>query len=112
MGQEPDFLEKNMKDLCASLQHNIVDILLSKLLKASVETGISDIALAGGVSANSGLRETLLERGRKYGWNVYIPEIQYATDNAAMIALTGYFKYQVQQFTSHAATPFARSDDW
>jgi N6-L-threonylcarbamoyladenine synthase len=110
--QESDFLEKNIKDLCASLQHSIVDILLAKLYSAYRETGITEIALAGGVSANSGLRKTLVAEGRKHGWNVYIPEIQYATDNAAMIALTGYFKYQEKQFASRATTPFARFDDW
>jgi N6-L-threonylcarbamoyladenine synthase len=109
--QEPDFLEKNVKDLCASLQQSIVDILLSKLLKASGETGINEIALAGGVSANSGLRETLLDTGRKHRWNVYIPEIQYATDNAAMIAITGYFKFLQQQFAPSSITPVARFDE-
>ncbi|MBP1668517.1 MAG: tsaD [Bacteroidetes bacterium] len=109
--QEPDFLEKNMKDLCASLQQAIVDILISKLRRASEETGIAEIALAGGVSANSGLRETLITVGRKYHWNLYIPEIQYATDNAAMIAIAGYHKYLQQQFSSHAITPVARFDE-
>jgi N6-L-threonylcarbamoyladenine synthase len=109
--QEPDFLEKNVKDLCASLQQAIVDILISKLCKASEQTGIAEIALAGGVSANTGLRETLTAAGRKYHWNVYIPEMQYATDNAAMIAITGYYKYLQQQFASHAITPVARFDE-
>jgi N6-L-threonylcarbamoyladenine synthase len=108
--QEPDFLEKNVKDLCASLQHAIVEILLSKLRRASEETGIAEIALAGGVSANTGLREALIAMGRKRQWNVYIPEIQYATDNAAMIAITGYYKYLQQQFAPLAITPVARFD--
>ncbi len=109
--QEPDFLEKNIKDLCASLQHSIVDILLSKLLRASHDTGFTEIALAGGVSANTGLREALTAMGRKHRWNVYIPEIQYATDNAAMIAITGYHKYLQRQFASYAVTPVARFDE-
>jgi tRNA N6-adenosine threonylcarbamoyltransferase len=109
--QDPDFLEKNANDLCASLQQAIVDILMSKLHKASEQTGIAEIALAGGVSANSGLRETLIAMGREYRWNVYIPEIQYATDNAAMIAITGYYKYQKQQFAPPSITPVARFDD-
>ena len=109
--QEPDFIKKSMKDLCASLQQAIVDILITKLRRASEETGIAEIALAGGVSANSGLRETLITMGRKYRWNIYIPEIQYATDNAAMIAITGYYKYLQQQFASLAITPVARFDE-
>jgi N6-L-threonylcarbamoyladenine synthase len=107
---DPEFLENNLKDLCASLQHAIVDILLSKLTRASAETGITEIALAGGVSANSGLRESLLKLGRKLHWKVYIPEIQYATDNAAMIAVTGYYKYMNRQFASLSITPVARFD--
>ena len=104
------FLDNNLKDLCASLQHSIVDILLSKLMRASAETGITEIALAGGVSANSGLREAMLTLGRKRKWNVFIPEIQYATDNAAMIALTGYYKFLHRQFALHTITPVARFD--
>lgn len=108
--EDPDFLEKNMKDLCASLQHAIINILIAKLVKASRETGITEIALAGGVSANTGLREQVNSEGRKQGWNVYIPEIQYATDNAAMVAITGYHKFLHGQFASLAVTPVARFD--
>jgi N6-L-threonylcarbamoyladenine synthase len=107
---DPNFLGNNLKDLCASLQRSIIDILLFKLQCASDETGISEIALAGGVSANSGLREAFSNLGRKNKWKVYIPEMQYATDNAAMIAATGYFKYLNKQFAHHAITPVARFD--
>jgi len=110
LAQDPDFLDNNMKDLCASLQHAIVDILLSKLARAAAETGITEIALAGGVSANSGLRASLLKLGRKHQWRVFIPEVQYATDNAAMIAVTGYYKYMKRQFASRSITPVARFD--
>ncbi|MBN2273807.1 MAG: tRNA (adenosine(37)-N6)-threonylcarbamoyltransferase complex transferase subunit TsaD [Bacteroidales bacterium] len=104
------FLENNLNDLCASLQHSIVDILLSKLTHASANTGIKEIALAGGVSANSGLRDALLKLGRKHNWNVYFPEIQYSTDNAAMIAITGYYKFLKKQFAPLTITPVARFD--
>ncbi len=110
LAENPGFLEQHMKDLCASLQHSIIDILLSKLIRAAAATGITEIALAGGVSANSGLRESLLKLGRKNHWRVYIPEIQYATDNAAMIAITGYYKYRNGQFASRSVAPFARYD--
>jgi len=108
LAQDPDFLDNNMKDLCASLQHAIVDILLSKLTRAAAATGITEIALAGGVSANSGLRASLLKLGRKHQWRVFIPEVQYATDNAAMIAVTGYYKYMKRQFASRSIMPVAR----
>ncbi|MBN1416354.1 MAG: tRNA (adenosine(37)-N6)-threonylcarbamoyltransferase complex transferase subunit TsaD [Bacteroidales bacterium] len=103
-----NFLENNLKDLCASLQHSIIEILLSKLLRATDETGIKEIALAGGVSANSGLREALLKLGQKQGWKVFFPEVQYATDNAAMIALTGYHKFLHGETACYAVTPVAR----
>jgi N6-L-threonylcarbamoyladenine synthase len=108
--EDAGFLENNLKDLCASLQFAIVDILLAKLMRAATETGITEIALAGGVSANSGLRDALMKLGQKNKWNVYIPEIQYATDNAAMIAITGYYKYLQKQFAHRAITPVARFD--
>ena len=110
LAYDPDFLEKNIKDLCASLQHSIIDILLSKLIRAVAATGITEIALAGGVSANSGLRESLQQLGRKHHWRVYIPEIQYATDNAAMIAITGYYKFMNRQFVHRSVSPVARFD--
>ena len=105
---QPDFIEKNKEDLCASLQHTIITILLDKVIKASKTTGIKEIAVAGGVSANSGLRSSLTQVGEKYGWNVYIPEFRFTTDNAAMIAITGYFKYLKGDFVGHDVVPLAR----
>lgn len=87
------FIQSNLADICASIQHRIVTILLNKLKKASAETGIKDICLAGGVSANSGLRQSFEEMGKKNNWNTYIPAFQYCTDNAGMIAITGYYKF-------------------
>ncbi len=107
--KEEAFIENNKADLCASLQYTIVEILLDKLSKAAKETGIKEIAVAGGVSANSGLRNALRERARKYKWNLYIPEFAYTTDNAAMIAISGYYKYLNNDFSSQDATPYARS---
>ena len=90
---DPDFIETHKADLCASLQTTIVEILLDKLVKASKEYGIRDIAIAGGVSANSGLRNGITEEGRKRGWRTFLPEFKFTTDNAAMIALAGYYRY-------------------
>jgi N6-L-threonylcarbamoyladenine synthase len=92
--EQADFVQKNQADLAASLQKSIIDILIEKLNKASVQTGIKEIAIAGGVSANSGLRDALLNNGRGKGWNCYIPPMRYCTDNGAMIAITGYFMHQ------------------
>jgi len=103
-----EFIEQNKADLCASLQHSIITILVDKLVKAAELTGIKEIGIAGGVSANSGLREAVNKEGQERGWNVYIPEIAYTTDNAAMIAMTGYFKYLKGQFADHDITPLAR----
>ena len=97
--RDKDFVSKNMSNICASIQKSIIDILLDKLVKASDETGIREIALAGGVSANSGLRDSIISEGKKRNWKVYIPEIEYSTDNAAMIAITGYYKYLKKQFS-------------
>jgi N6-L-threonylcarbamoyladenine synthase len=105
---DPDFIQHNLKDLSASIQKAIIDSLTQKLIKASEKTGIHEIAVAGGVSANSGLREAVHHIGMKRKWNVYIPEIQYATDNAAMIAISGYFKYQQGEFSAQSITPVAR----
>ncbi len=99
------FIEKNKNDLCASLQHTIVDILMNKLIKASNDTGIKQIALAGGVSANSGLRD---EIQRHKEWKTFIPNFSYTTDNAAMIAINGYYKYLKKDFTGQDIAPFAR----
>lgn len=90
---DPDFISKNLEDICASAQHCIVNILLHKLKKASFQTGIKTICLAGGVSANKGLRNAIQEMAEKYHWKLFIPEMEYCTDNAAMIAITGYYKF-------------------
>lgn len=104
------FIEENTADLCASLQKTIVDILLEKLILASKQTGITDITVAGGVSANSGLRQALTETARRRKWKMHIPKFAFTTDNAAMIAITGYYKYQRGEFIGQDAVPFARMD--
>ena len=108
---DPDFIETHKADLCASLQGTIVEILLDKLIRASKETGIRDIAIAGGVSANSGLRDGIAEAGRRRGWRTFLPEFKFTTDNAAMIAITGYFKYQRGEFSSLDVSPVARLEE-
>ena len=90
---DPDFMEKNKADICASFQKTLIDILMDKLIKAVKQTGIKEVAIGGGVSANSGLRERMLLEGKHRGWNVYLPEFKFTTDNAAMIAIAGYFHY-------------------
>lgn len=105
---DPQFIENNKSDICASVQKTIIDILMDKLVKAAKETGINNVGIAGGVSANSGLRNGLIEAGKKFNWNIFIPEFNYSTDNAAMIALTGYYKYLKKEFSGHSDTPFAR----
>lgn len=107
--KDPDFVEKNLNDLCASIQYTIIDILMKKLVKAAKETGIRDICIAGGVSANSGLRTALTETAKRYQWRAFIPAFEYCTDNAAMIAITAYYKYQAGQFASLSDTPSARA---
>ncbi|MEE4177003.1 MAG: tRNA (adenosine(37)-N6)-threonylcarbamoyltransferase complex transferase subunit TsaD [Bacteroides sp.] len=106
--KDPGFIEKHKADLCASIQYTIVEILLRKVKTAVTETGIKQVAIAGGVSANSGLRNALLSQEEKAGWQVYIPKFEYCTDNAAMIAITGYFKYLQEQFAGQEITPFTR----
>ncbi|WP_149525086.1 tRNA (adenosine(37)-N6)-threonylcarbamoyltransferase complex transferase subunit TsaD [Sphingobacterium hotanense] len=106
--KNPNFLEERMDDLCASVQDRIVSILLNKLKKAAKQTGVKDIAIAGGVSANSGLRSSLLAMGEKYKWNVFIPKFEYCTDNAAMIAIAGYHKFLEQDFVGQDISPLAR----
>jgi N6-L-threonylcarbamoyladenine synthase len=91
--RDANFLTENMNDVCASIQHRIVSILLNKLRKASLQSGIKDVSLAGGVSANSGLRTALTEMGIREGWRTFIPAFEYCTDNAAMIAITGYYNF-------------------
>lgn len=103
------FIEENKADLASSIQYTIIRILLSKLRRAARETGITEIAIAGGVSANSGLRNTLNEMAQKEGWNTYLPAFQFTTDNAAMIAIAGYFKYLDKEFAAQDITPFAKS---
>jgi N6-L-threonylcarbamoyladenine synthase len=111
LAEDKDFIEHNTPDLCASIQKAIIDSLTQKLSKAAKETGINEVAIVGGVSANSGLRKAVNLLGEQKKWNIYIPELQYATDNAAMIAITGYFKYLNQAFSSHSLTPVARYDE-
>ncbi len=106
--QDPDFISKNLANLCASIQKSIIDALMKKLELAVVQTGIKDVAIAGGVSANSGLRAAMLQK-QEQGWNVFIPEFQYTTDNAAMIAVAGYFKYLNNQFADLSLPPYSRS---
>lgn len=108
-GEKKKFIEKNLNDICASIQHRIITILLNKLKKASVETGIKNICLAGGVSANSGLRKAFEEAGKKYKWNTFIPAFEYCTDNAAMIAITGYYKYLAGQSDDLSVSASARA---
>jgi N6-L-threonylcarbamoyladenine synthase len=104
----PSFVKDNLNDICASVQSRIVSILMNKLVKAAEETGITEIAIAGGVSANSALREALQTTGQDKGWNTYIPQFQYCTDNAAMIGMAAYFKYQKKEFVDQTVVPTAR----
>ena len=104
------FIKENLHDICASVQHSIVAILLSKLKKAAKETGIKNICLAGGVSANSELRKSFLQTGEKNEWKTFIPAFEYCTDNAAMIAITGYYKYLNNDFVDLSAVPTARAE--
>jgi N6-L-threonylcarbamoyladenine synthase len=105
---DPDFISKNINDLCASMQLTIIEILMDKLKKAIKQTKVNEVAIAGGVSANSGLRNTMIELSKKMNFNVFIPEFKYTTDNAAMIAITGYYKYLIKDFAGHDLTPMAR----
>lgn len=108
MKDDPGFIEHHKVDLAASLEHTIVDILMEKLRKAVKDTGINEVAVAGGVSANNGLRNAFREHAAKYGWNIYIPKFGYTTDNAAMIAMTGYFKYQDKDFCTIDKPAYSR----
>jgi len=105
---DENFIEKNRNDLCASIQKTIINILVKKLQKASVQTGITEIGIAGGVSANSGLRNAVNEAAKRFNWNVYIPPLRYCTDNGAMIAVAGYYKLLKNDFASQSAVPMAR----
>jgi len=106
--ENKEFIEENKNDLCASLQKTIVEILMDKLVKAASSSGIREIGIAGGVAANSGLRKALVVNGQQYGWNIYLPQMKYTTDNAAMIAITAYFKYLENDFTGQDTVPLAR----
>ncbi len=106
---DPDFVEKHIKDICASVQHTIIKMLMAKLKKAAKDLGIKHVGIAGGVSANSGLRKTLKETGDQLGWKVYIPKFEYCTDNAAMIGITGYHKYLKGIFSDLEVSPNARA---
>lgn len=105
---EPDFIERHKEDLAASLEHTIVDILMKKLRKAVKQTGIKHVAVAGGVSANNGLRAAFRDHAERYGWTIYIPKFSYTTDNAAMIAITGYYKYLDGVYCSIDAPAFSK----
>ncbi len=106
--ENPNFVAENLSDLCASIQATVVEILMSKLRKAALELNIRHVAVAGGVSANSSLRQAFQDDGKKLGWEIYIPPFAFTTDNAAMIAITGYFKYQHNDFCSVEKVPFSR----
>jgi len=106
--KDANFVKKNLHDLCASVQKRIVTILMNKLVQASEETSIAEVAIAGGVSANSGLRTLLNDTGQAKGWNTYIPKMEYCTDNGAMIAMTGYIKYKVGDFAGQEVSAVAR----
>lgn len=107
--KDADFIEKNKEDLSASLQKTIVDILMDKLRLAAKELQIKEIAVAGGVSANSGLRDSFEDHATQYGWNIHIPKFAYTTDNAAMVAITGYYKFLENDFCDKSVTPYART---
>lgn len=111
MAENPNFIEENKCDLCASLLHTVVDILVDKLVRAAREYGIRDIAIGGGVSANSVLRNRIETEGKKRGWRTFIPKLKFTTDNAAMIAVAGYYKYLKGELSSLDAAPIARYED-
>ena len=109
LAENPDFIEENKADLCASLQKTIIDILINKLKKAAKDLGVKEIAVAGGVSANSGLRDALIDLGKRHHWQVHIPPFAYTTDNAAMVAQAGYYKYLKGEFCPVDAAPYAKT---
>ena len=106
--KDPDFIGNNLEDICASVQHTLIKMLMQKLVKATKETGIKEVAIAGGVSANSGLRQTILDEAKKHQWNVYLPKLEYCTDNAAMVAMAAHFKFQAGMFTDLNVNPLAK----
>lgn len=112
VAKDPEFMEKNKEDICASFQKALIDILLDKLVKAAKQTGIKDITIGGGVSANSGLRGRIVEEGQKRGWNTFLPEFKFTTDNAAMIAIAGYFHYLAGERCPMDTAPVSRIADF
>ena len=108
VAEDADFIEKHKEDIAASLEHTIVEILMKKLKKAVKQTGIKHVAVAGGVSANNGLRNAFYDHAKRYGWTVYIPKFSYTTDNAAMIGIVGYYKYLDKQFCDISAPAFSK----
>ena len=112
MAKDPLFMEKNKEDICASFQKALIDILMKKLVLAARQTGIRDITIGGGVSANSGLRRAIEAEGRKRGWNTFLPEFKFTTDNAAMIAVAGYFHYRSGERTPLDVAPVSRIADY
>lgn len=108
--QEEHFIKNNLPDLCASIQNSIVNILIKKIKKAVQQTNIQQVCLAGGVSANSGLRNALIANGKKFGWQTFMPKFEYCTDNAAMIAITGHYKFLANQFCDLSISPSARTE--
>lgn len=107
--KNPDFIEQNLNDLCASLQKTVIDILMAKLKKAAKQTGIKQIAIGGGVSANSALQKAVRDEAARSGWDVFIPRLGFSLDNAGMVAVTGYYKYLAGQFTPLDTAPYART---
>lgn len=112
MAKDPAFMEKNKEDICASFQKALIDILMDKLVKAASRTGIREVTIGGGVSANSGLRSRVVEEGRKRGWNTYLPEFKFTTDNAAMIAIAGYYHYLAGERAPLDIAPVSRMSDF
>ena len=112
IAKDPDFLDKNKEDICASFQKTLIDILMDKLIKAAKQTGIKEVAIGGGVSANSGLRNRIQEEGRKRGWNTYLPAFKFTTDNAAMIAIAGYYSYLAGERSPLDVAPVSRMADF
>ena len=108
LAKNPNFIEERKADLCASLQATVIDILMKKLRQAAKDLGIDQVALAGGVSANTGLRAAFEEHAKRYGWKIFIPKFAYTTDNAAMVAMNGYFSYMEGRRAGLDAVPFAR----
>ena len=112
MAKDPSFMENNKADICASFQKVLIDILLDKLVKAAKQTGIKEVTIGGGVSANSGLRNRIEAEGRKRGWNTYLPEFKFTTDNAAMIAIAGYYHFLAGESAPLTVAPVSRMADF